>query len=903
MLKKMTDAYHEDPKAHVAPYTSLITSSMMGKSRLMKEMSKYIPCVYICLRSGASGSSGYPQRSFRIAQWFEEPLNNIAPSLKDEVMQADFEHHLPPLKYAAFLLSLITSLAKLANTDNDDLFQHELHIERTDLRWMWEFFAEPPNISTEKQADMFWDEVISNATDIFRTQFNTYMRYITVDFRNKISARYEELESAFQRWVPDDNFTLILLFDEARRLCDISAYDGKKILGDDCYNEQGHRISVPESETAFIFSIFRALRRASRFTLLCEQKIRIFSLFTDTASRISDFQPHAAFDRSSRIFTRYPPGIKQFEPIFAFTSLDAHAQLHCNGRCLSDIHEVSDPERLIKFGRAGWYSTYVGRMKEEGYFFDMATLTMFAGNKLLCLPYDSQSDLEELVRKESARMSSTLKLKLLALLAVRLDIAAGPFTTEAGELVASHLAVLIDVKPDHSYLKTAYSSEPILAAVAARHIAHIGWHAPLKALCHYIDSAVVSSGFRGELLTKVICLITMDEVIRSADNLPKSPPNPRRQSTKASSNAEHRPPSRSADQARNFTETPPASAPEFRPTTPVTPYRWRYAQPVRVIQFLDHFLAAPRGYASFSSALTKRDDLCLNSSKLDQFLNGYVFFNHFMSLDTRLSIEIVARAWNRGVALSCKDYTKGFDYVIPVMLAQPGTETAFGPMFDPWTPQEITQGCRHFSLIFINSKNYAAATDQETSAGNNAPTETNFENKIEFDKEKNIYLSLLQDFGPIHGRDEGTVTIKPRKNTRQKRDQQQIVVILKGYDCQTYKCLGSSNSMADDNPTIPNTELLHRQRVQRAIEQLKMTIEFRDKDRSEDDRRFLAVKEGFFTLGLTQKRYREEWEEERSKFSEWKNRSGDIEMPDVEPARETKEAIVEHEDSEQMDYE
>ena len=306
-------------------------------------------------------------------------------------------------------------------------------------------------------------------------------------------------------------------------------------------------------------------------------------------------------------------------------------------------------------------------------------------------------------------------------------------------------------------------------------------------------------------------------------------------------------------------------------------------------------MAAPRGYESFSSALiAKQKDLCLNSAKLEKFLNGYVFFNHFMRLDVRLSIELIARAWNRGAALSCKDYTTGFDHILPVMLAQPGTETAFGPMFDPWTPQEITEGCRHMSAIFIQTKNYANATDQQESARKNTPTETNFDNKKEFDNEKNIYLSLLQDFGPIHDTDDGTVTIKPRKATRQKTTHQQIVAIVKGFDCRTYKCLGSSNTISDDNP---NKEFAaRRQRIQRSIEQLKTTIEFRDKDRNETDRRFLAVKDGFFTFGLTGKQYREEWKLERSKFITWKNQNNDVEMTDIEPP----EAI---EELQQMDCE
>jgi hypothetical protein len=713
-----------------------------------------------------------------------------------------------------------------------------------------------------------------------------------------MSSTYKQLESIFKRWDPENLFTLILFFDEARRLCDISAYDGKKIVSDDCYSEKGHRTSSAESETEFLFSNFQALRRASRYILLCNAKPQIFSLFTDTASRVSDFQPHAAFDRSARLFSEHPPGIKQFEPIFAFTSLDAHAQLHCSGRCLSDINEVSDPERLIKFGRAGWYSTYLGRMKTETYFFDMATMTKFAGNKLLCLPYDSKFDLKELVENEDKRKSSNTQLKLLALLAVRLDIAAGPFTTEAGELVASHLAILIDVKPDHSYLKTAYTSEPILAAVASRHIAHIGWHFPLNALCHYINSAVVSAGFRGELLTKIICLMTMDEVLESIGTRFQTPPNPRRGSVRSSPGAKR--PSLSlssslAQHTRPF-QAPSASASEFRPTTPAPPYRWRYTQPVKVTQFLDHLLAAPKGFASFSSALVKKQkDLLLNSAKLKKFLDGYVFFNYFMHLDTRLSIELIARAWNRGAALSCKDYTTGFDHAIP----QPGTETAFGPMFNSWSPQEVKEGCRHMSIIFIQTKNYEDATDQEESARKNAPTKTNFDNKIKFDEEKNIYLSLLQDFGPIHAKDEGTTTILPRKNTRQKREHQQIVVIIKGFDSKTYKCLGDSNPISDNNATFSN-----RQLIQRSIEQLKTTIQFRDKHRNEDDRRFLAVKEGFFAHGLPGEHCQEEWNALRSKFDSSENQSGDLEMPDIKPALEGITVISESEDgSEQMDCE
>ena len=57
------------------------------------------------------------------------------------------------------------------------------------------------------------------------------------------------------------------------------------------------------------------------------------------------------------------------------------------------------------------------------------------------------------------------------------------------------------------------------------------------------------------------------------------------------------------------------------------------------------------------------------------------------------------------------------------------------------------------------------ATDQWEDIMDIALTTTNFENITEFDKEKNIYLSLLPVFGTILARDEGPVTIIPPQYT------------------------------------------------------------------------------------------------------------------------------------------
>jgi hypothetical protein len=67
LIKDMT-TYTLAPD-YVAPYTSLVTSSMMGKSRLMKELASRVPIVYMCVRG--ENVSGFPKATPGILQWFK----------------------------------------------------------------------------------------------------------------------------------------------------------------------------------------------------------------------------------------------------------------------------------------------------------------------------------------------------------------------------------------------------------------------------------------------------------------------------------------------------------------------------------------------------------------------------------------------------------------------------------------------------------------------------------------------------------------------------------------------------------------------------------------------------------------------------------------------------------------
>jgi hypothetical protein len=141
-----------------------------------------------------------------------------------------------------------------------------------------------------------------------------------------------------------------------------------------------------------------------------------------------------------------------------------------------------------------------------------------------------------------------------------------------------------------------------------------------------------------------------------------------------------------------------------------SPY-WEHTQPVKVEDFLNNWLAPPNSYRSFCYALCETADLnpCSNN-ELKRFMNGHVFFTHFVPLDCAVSPRSIACAWNRGAALMAKEGTQSFDHVIPVML-DGGTSDAptFGRLHHEWDQQELERACSNVSFILINSKMYAKA--------------------------------------------------------------------------------------------------------------------------------------------------------------------------------------------------
>jgi hypothetical protein len=169
------------------------------------------------------------------------------------------------------------------------------------------------------------------------------------------------------------SYPLLFFFDEARILCAKHAWNGEQ--DPDAISHFGDSVDTLPTELKKSplesFSHFRALRRALRFLAddLTEDNTNtppeIFAVFTDTTSRLNNFQPNPSEDHSLRSVGLPGTGVHQFRPIFLFGSIDVYARMMNDWNCSGDPDVVANFRRLLRFGRAGWASTFDSYLGDE----------------------------------------------------------------------------------------------------------------------------------------------------------------------------------------------------------------------------------------------------------------------------------------------------------------------------------------------------------------------------------------------------------------------------------------------------------------------------------------------------------------------------------------------------------
>ena len=162
-IRNAMDDYLATPKKFIAPYTSILASSMLGKSRLIKQISFKIPTVYICVRNV---NDGYPNWSPECVRNYVLGKETYQPSPKElHTNELRAEIHMYAFYHALFL-QLIR------------LFLHRNGTPNQRLQDLWYTLAEEPKpdyqhcLKSEAKNDEslwkstpFWERVTSEAME------------------------------------------------------------------------------------------------------------------------------------------------------------------------------------------------------------------------------------------------------------------------------------------------------------------------------------------------------------------------------------------------------------------------------------------------------------------------------------------------------------------------------------------------------------------------------------------------------------------------------------------------------------------------------------------------------------------------------------------------------------------
>jgi hypothetical protein len=702
-----------------APYTSLINASMMGKSRLVKQISDVIPTIYICVRKNSPGMTdsddGYPKRSPDAVHDYLKGW----PKYKHDEMTLERYAILVEHYYVGIFIGILHAIREWTDPCDpitgkwrqfyDPNSNYDLHLLRQRLGY---HLAEPGQprqakfrveVEPDEDGERFWTFAAKAARGLPYFKDNELGDRMKTEFLEAWHIVKPYLSVGGSE-ADRPRTMLLIVWDEARSLVEEQVQYLNRFVG-----TAESSLSVPEDVSVFIM-LRRALRSLARVS---PERFEIFNIFTDTTSlsRIGNFQACRDFQAcrnwsSGRtvIMDHAPPNSKMFDPIVVLPGIDSAAY---NLKVTVKTKEVQQPGRLLKFSRPGW-SLWAGSGSGNA---------QLAHKKLF---NQARSELSPLFDPRTKMKNNRLKiydddkLRFLACICCRLAIQTGSYVTS--KLVSSHMMALLRVgenHENHDQLESSYLSEPVLAEAAAEATGRYGWVLPLKILVSEMRAGVVWKGFRGEFVTRALVMIAMEDAQRSRlkERLIQDAEDERHQ-WRAGRHQSYR---------RSY---------------------WDWSQVVTVSSFLDALLQNPVNKRSDSPQSPKRvrqqnyssekfddagddddahiietpdkypeprgtddhvlpnllDDMPkefkkLEPASIETILDGRVFFNHWVVLEyPQIRPSTIVKAWNRCAALVAKDGVRGVDFLIPVLLNEESIPEADRKQFEelqlfgrPWT--------------------------------------------------------------------------------------------------------------------------------------------------------------------------------------------------------------------------
>ena len=669
-LYECMDLHYANISSYKAPYTAIIQSSGTGKSKLLSEVAKQIPVIYVSLLD--IKGSGFPRRTHALAPSFVWSLANKLHTV-----------NLPALRLCGIYIAGIRCFAA-HNFDPEAFFEAQDISNPTGSVGSWFTTYQVPNIDSMALTDAL--SLLVNETRSLEANMT----------RDKSAAgpngRGMHRSPCF-----------LLVVDEARELLN-------------SIEKHSSNSSFDADKTTSSFRLFRnAMQELAEVVLARGSKLPLFAVLTDTSSRIGNFVPSAIEDPSSRAIPQRPKKLHnpfwlvQNSNIFFKSKVlaDAHAR---SQHAANPISTLSAPELLdVHFKKACMYR--IGRPLWQSLdYIDCTQAVAFAESKLLGVSY---IDLDKTQPSLAQKM---------AVLNVRLPMSIHAYGTLSANLPAQHMRLVTGISEDRALVFGEYGPEPVLAAASENLMCTYPAFSPtqlLQTLREQISLGMVDAGDIGERSVVLTYLIARDRACkrRSKEQIDKEAfplitVEALLQELHANSvsllkgNLRVEIPNKIPKKQKNkeTTAIPAAGAgavPEAATETATTTKMLQgdieldEATTANSVHDFEHMEVGVQADQETSSKgednqVAEKNEtpppppppptiVYKSQSDLNDLLRGTVSFNQFIEVSYTPSVSDLLCAYLLGVGIMCRRNQAGVDLVIPVMLpARPGrSEAAF----------------------------------------------------------------------------------------------------------------------------------------------------------------------------------------------------------------------------------
>ena len=437
----------------IAPIVSLCQSSGAGKSKFSLELLKRHIGFYIVFRQ--KDENGYPLKNC-----LSEKLFSLVESYNDSKDSLDNLNYANCTvgKILNFLANLVVFTLRqiFMNCKQNGLNCLDAEIEKFAKRFESNEIIEDFLLSDKEMNDLYAN-YIGNSNPATVKQVSSYIKNILKNPKSciQVGASLNDQEILQTLKIKLQNFPFLLVIDEAELLAKLQVAHLDK--------------------SDLIISGFEAFRRAISYL---EPGTPLLVLTLGTHSNIIDLNPQK-IDNSKRFEKRN----KIPFPII----------LSSNSNILSKEYPIYKLNPTYK-------------MLQNPFMFKfLCTL----GHGIWCsLSFDDCVDIAKTKLKNG---TSETRNYVLALWMIRAGLAANPFHVEAGNLVASHMATLLNISSDLKELTVNYPSEPILALAAKDLISELTDDALFRVLKAKFEAVSIDRGRIAEVFAAMIVLRAIDK--------------------------------------------------------------------------------------------------------------------------------------------------------------------------------------------------------------------------------------------------------------------------------------------------------------------------------------------------------------------------------------------------------